>query len=154
MPEGLTASAGAAGTSAIRSDIAALPNLDCYLVLPRNGLRNPSRQVAAVIRTVTEPTRVSGRKSHVLVETAIVVQRPTTRVEVALFGIEAMLLMPISPLTLTFAPPVVGRGRRRLAIHGSTDPLQDIARTLRVRRHCTQHEKQRKRQDRQLQHFT
>src|SRR5947207_646058 len=64
-----------------------------------------------------------------------------------------MLLVPIGPLALMLTPTVVRRGRRRLAIHGSADPLQYITRTLRVRRHRIKHEHQRKSQDRPLYHF-
>src|SRR6516164_8841326 len=45
IPEGLTASVGAAGTSEILSVIAALPNLGLYLVLPRDGPCKPSWQI-------------------------------------------------------------------------------------------------------------
>src|SRR5437762_6524519 len=65
-----------------------------------------------------------------------------------------MLLVPIGPLALMLTPTVVRRGRRRLAIHGSADPLQYITRALRVRRRRIKHENQRKSQDRPLYHFT
>src|SRR5215468_9844576 len=61
MPEGLTASAGASGTSEVRSDIAALPNLGCYLVLPRNGSRNPGPQVAWATDYSPRPSGLDGR---------------------------------------------------------------------------------------------
>src|SRR5437868_12180059 len=64
MPEGLTAWAGASGTSAILSVIAALPNLGWYLVLPRNGARNPRPQVAKAKPPFAEQARVSGRKNR------------------------------------------------------------------------------------------
>src|SRR5271165_1850384 len=154
MPEGLTASAGASGTSEIRSDIAALPNLGWYLVLPRNGSRNPNPQVAE--RKSPQPSRhrSAAVKAVVLVEAAIVVKGAAACIEVALLGIEPMLLVPIRPFTLILAPSIVRWGRRRFTIHGSADPLQDITRALRMRRHRAQHENQRKCQDRPLYHFT
>src|SRR5204862_7414180 len=72
----------------------------------------------------------------------------------ALFFVEAMLLVPISPLALTLTPTILRRRWRRLAIHGSADPLQNITRALRVRRHRTEHKSQRKSQDRPLYHLT
>src|SRR5207245_1389631 len=50
-----------------------------------------------------------------------------------------MLLVPIGPLAFVLAPiSVAVRGRRRLAIQGSADPLHNIARGFRVRRNCAQ----------------
>src|SRR5207302_5888950 len=69
-----------------------------------------------------------------------------------LLFIQAMLLVPISPLALMLAPTIIGSWRR-LAVHRSADPLQHVTRALRVRWHRTQHENQRKSQDRPLYHF-
>jgi hypothetical protein len=65
-------------------------------------------------------------KTIFLVIAALVVQSPAARIEFALLGIEATLLMPIGALALVLAPTVI----RRLAIHGSADPLQNITRVL------------------------
>src|SRR5437868_3192772 len=93
-------------------------------------------------------------KAVFLVEAALVLQRPAARVEVALLFIEPMLLVPIGPLALMLTPTILRRRRRRLAIHGSADPLQNITRALRVRRHRIHHKSQRKSQDRPLNHLT
>src|SRR5437868_10186412 len=101
IPEGLTASAGASGTSAILSVIAALPNLGWYLVLPRNGSRNPTPQVAGAKPPLARALGSAAIKAVFLVVASLVVQRPAARIERALFFVEAMLLVPISPLALT-----------------------------------------------------
>jgi len=78
-------------------------------------------------------------KAVFLIEAALLVQPPAPRVEIALLFIEAMLLVPIGPLAFVLAPiSVAVRGRRRLAIQGSADPLHNIARGFRVRRNCAQ----------------
>jgi len=65
MPEGLTASAGAVGTSVVLSVIAALPKTWIYIgvVLPRDGSHNPSPQVAEA-ESPQPGTLVSGRKNR------------------------------------------------------------------------------------------
>src|SRR5882724_11630827 len=143
MPEGLTASAGAGGTSEILSVITSAPKTRLvYVVPPRNGSRKSSRQ-AAKGKPAVEHARLAAVKAVFLVVMALVVQRPAANVKLALLGIETALLATISPLALLIAPVIGAISGRRLAIHRPADPLYDVARSLRVRRQHAQRQERR-----------
>jgi hypothetical protein len=103
-------------------------------------------QPASLPRSLPDYARSAAIKAVLLVVSTLIAQCSAARVQVSLLGVKAALLAPVALVAVAVAllPTIPGRRRRRFAIHGSTYPLQDIARILRLGRPSSDHQSQRK----------